>query len=177
MEIIKIESPKIYKALDWVNKNVSSDTQRLIMGVTAICTQPLIDLSNKNVDDETRCTSAMKTISKIIVGTTVGVLVRHYSIKLARNWKYLWHQKGDLHIVPAFPDKNIRKETANEYFKNMNDYANTVGTIIGTGVGLITNFVIDAPCTKAMTNYLNEHLKPHFLKNVPKEQEAKDERA
>lgn len=169
-----------------MNKNVSSDTQRLIMGVTAICTQPLIDLSNKNVDEETRWTSTMKTISKIVVGTTVGVLVRHYSIKLARNWKYLWHQKGDLHIVPAHPDtniwkeiadKNIREEKAKEYFKHMNDYANTVGTIIGTGVGLITNFVIDAPCTKAMTNYLNEHVKPHFMEKARQKQEAKDERA
>ena len=172
----QINSPKFYRALDFVNKHVSSDTQRLIMGVTAIATQPLIDLQNTKVDDETRWTSAMRTVAKIVVGTTVGVFVRHYAIKLAKNNPCFWRKAGDKAGIPAFPGRDFwdRVDFSNPEHRRLNGYANTVGTIIGTGTGLITNFIIDAPLTKLMTNYLNENVKPVLMCKKNEAKEAED---
>ncbi|MDD3150023.1 MAG: hypothetical protein PHV68_04240 [Candidatus Gastranaerophilales bacterium] len=63
---------------------LNCDTQRLIMGVAALSTQPLIDYNNKNVDKTTRNYSVARTILKIIVGTTVGVIVRRAALKWAK---------------------------------------------------------------------------------------------
>lgn len=173
---ISINNPKVYKTLDFVNKNVSSDTQRLIMGVTAIATQPLIDLHNKNVDEETRWTSAMRTIAKIIVGTTVGVAIRHYSIKMIKNCPMFWRQAGDKTIIPKYPGKDFWKniDFANSEHKNINGYANTLGTIIGTGTGIVTNFLIDAPLTRIFTNYLNENVKPVCIRKFGENKEVQN---
>ena len=49
---------------------------RLIMGATAIATQPFIDEHNKRVDKDTARASRNRTIGKILAGTTVGCIVR-----------------------------------------------------------------------------------------------------
>lgn len=167
---IQIKSQRIYNALDFVNKNISSDTQRLIMGMTAIATQPLIDLKNKKIDEETRWTSVMRTTAKIIVGTTVGVLVRRSAIKFVRANKYFWEKEG----LYSFRDKTFWKniDVSNKDHRAINGYANTMGTVIGTSVGLITNFVIDAPLTKLFTNYLNNNLKPVCMEKFGKDRKA-----
>ncbi len=178
--VIKIQSPKTYRFLDYVNKHVSSDTQRLVAGVTAIISQPLIDLHNKRVDEETRWTSVMRTIAKIVVGTTVGVAIRHYSIKAVKKNPIFWRQIGDNKEVLNFPGKNFwdKIDFSNEKHRNINSYANTVGTIIGTATGLFTNFIIDAPLTKIFTNYLNKNIKPicmNNFKNKSKSNEVQNE--
>lgn len=60
--------------------------QRLIMGITAILTQPFIDYNNKKVDERTRKYSTIKTVVKTVVGTTVGVMVRLGTLKVAQKF-------------------------------------------------------------------------------------------
>ena len=65
------------KKLRKYEENMSHPAKnRLIMGATALVTQPTIDYYNKKVDEETRTISRNRTIAKILAGTTVGILVR-----------------------------------------------------------------------------------------------------
>ena len=172
---LTVQSPYVYKLLDYVNKNVSSDTQRLVLGGTAILTQPIIDLKNKKVDDDTRWTSAMKTIAKIVVGTAVGIAVRHYAIKWVRKSPRFWRQPGDKAAVCEYPGEKFFNniDFSNKKAREINNYANTVGTIIGTIACLFTNFAVDAPLTNLFTNYLKKNVQPvcmaHFCGKNDKE--------
>lgn len=141
MPTFTISSDKIKNGLMWVDKNIGSHDQRLILGLTALVTQPFIDLLNHKVDKDTRIVSTLRTISKIIVGTAVGVLVRWGSIKLVTKH-------------PAFILPNVEK-TSLEYKR----YANAFGTLIATGVSLVSNFVVDAPLTKMLTTFFCDKYK------------------
>ena len=60
--------------------------QRILIGATGLAIQPFIDLNNKNVDKETRKTSAWRTAAKIIAGTIVGVAVRYWGIAFVKKY-------------------------------------------------------------------------------------------
>ncbi len=171
---LKIESPTVYRALDFVNTKFSSGGQRFILGVTALASQPFIDLHNRHVDEETRWTSAMRTIAKIVVGTAAGVLVRHYSIKMVKHCPCFWRSVNSPGL-PVMPSKELWK-TPEKCMKELR-YANTMGTLIGTAVGLVTNFAIDAPLTKILTNYLNENAKPKLMEKFAKKEPANEKEA
>ncbi|MDD3594442.1 MAG: hypothetical protein PHX18_07435 [Candidatus Gastranaerophilales bacterium] len=131
------------KSMKFVNRalKIAGPEQRLILGATAICSQPLIDYYNRNVDDKTRKYSVCRTVSKIIAGTVVGVSVRYLAIKYASRFIKL-------------PDVTRVKP---EVFKTLQDRSNlqkSLGDIIAIGVMLFTNFLIDAPLTKMGTNFL-----------------------
>lgn len=133
----EITSKTLSAILRFADNHVSSPEQRLIMGVTALFSQPFIDLNNKRVNEETRLMSFSRTLAKIVVGTTVGFSVRKGAIKFAKDY-----------IVKKMP----------EHQKNLNDLicqnqANTIGSVLGIVVSLFTNFLIDAPLTQIMTNY------------------------
>ena len=75
------------KRKEWelINKKISHPaTNRLIMGATALATQPAIDYYNHRVDKETREISRNRTIAKIIVGTGVGMAVRGSCYELVK---------------------------------------------------------------------------------------------
>ena len=82
--IIKL-GEKPMKFLNTCATKIAGPENRLILGVSALASQPFIDYYNKNVDEKTRKYSVCKTISKIIIGTTVGVIVRSLAIKYAGN--------------------------------------------------------------------------------------------
>ncbi len=137
------------KAINWIGKNISSPENRFILGATALMSQPFIDLSNRKVDEDTRKVSAARTVAKIIAGTTTGVLIR----------------SGCIHAVNAFtklpreirPDMNFKAlrtllTPSEKLCKNLAEYKNAMGTIIATVVMMFTNFLIDAPLTKFLTN-------------------------
>lgn len=132
-------------------RNISSAENRLILGATALISQPFIDFHNRNVDEDTKRVSVCRTIAKIIAGTTTGYTVRKLAIK-------------GIGACSQMPDKNIPKwrtfftpknikEIKPEAFKQ---YKNALGTFISLGVMLFTNFLIDAPLTKFLTNTLND---------------------
>ncbi len=132
----------------WINRHFTSGEQRLILGATALVTQPFIDFHNRNVDEKTRDVSVCRTVAKIIVGTTTGVLIRKGAINLI----------GKCSLPPAPGLKKIRslffpkveKMTAEGFLQ----YKNTMGTIVGLLAMLVTNFAVDAPFTKLLTNRL-----------------------
>ena len=147
--------------LIWVANNFSSPHQRAILGVTALCTQPFIDLHNRHIKKEDKPITVAKTISKIIVGTIAGVTLRHYAIKAAdkftqtvKTGKYsqcLLH-KGLIEELK----KTINK--TNEYLLNsVRNYKEGLGTFLGVATGAFTNFLIDAPLTKYLTNFIHDN--------------------
>ena len=143
-----VKNEKTLGRLDWVGKEITSPQNRLIMGVTALATQPFIDLNNKKVDEKTRVMSCAKTLAKILVGTTVGVIIRHSAIKLAKQGcKDPAKALGKWASVFVPEGVDFKKEA-----DFIAQHKNTIGTVIGTAAGIVTNFIIDMPLTKIMTN-------------------------
>jgi hypothetical protein len=150
-----VKGERANKIISWIGKNISSPENRLILGVTALMSQPFIDLHNRKVDEETRKVSACRTVAKIIAGTLTGVLVRKGCIKaidafsklpteLAQSTKYPWLRTlftPDAAISGALTDLTHHK--------------NALGTFLSLFVMTITNFAIDAPLTKYLTNKFN----------------------
>lgn len=139
---------KIFKA---VGREISSAENRVILGVTALMSQPFIDYHKRNIDEDTRRVAVCRTIAKIIAGTLTGFTVRKATIKgiqmcsklpapNVRNWQTI------------FTPKDVKKVDTDEF----KQYQNALGTFISLGVMLFTNFLIDAPLTKFLTNTLNE---------------------
>lgn len=150
---IKNTGRKIYNAIPnfkpiagdnmigWIEKfgrKCSSAEQRLILGATAIVMQPAIDAHNKSVDEKTRKVSVARTIGKVIAGTLTGFLIRKGCIKAM-----------DLKM---FKPSNAAKVSKDAY----DQYKNAMGTIVALVVMSFTNFIIDAPLTKFITNLLIE---------------------
>lgn len=115
--------------------------QRGILGATAIATQPFIDFKNKDIDEETRKYSAIKTIIKIIVGTGVGVLTR-----LIGTW-------GGRKLV----NKNIIKPLTEKYLQDSiskDEFAAAVGNVIAVLATVVTAITVDIPVTNKSLNYI-----------------------
>lgn len=159
-----VSNPKLLKSIKWMGQHISSPENRLILGVTALMSQPFIDLYNKNVDEETRKVSAARTVAKIIAGTSTGVFIRWACIKaidaftkpmakgVARTWKNL-----------LLPTKSL---------ETLSHYKNAMGTIISLAVMVCTNFLIDAPLTKYLTNKFVDKI---HKKDASKMKEVSDE--
>ena len=125
---------------------------RLIMGVTALATQPTIDYYNHKVDEETREVSRCRTIAKILAGTAVGIAVRGSCYSLV---KKMTNIKGvDKFSKTLLPTKYINDLVKEPTF--LKNYRNALSTSLAILVMCITNFAIDAPLTVFLTNYFNE---------------------
>lgn len=149
-KLLTISSPKTNDALSWIGKNLSSAENRLILGASALMTQPFIDAANKDVDSETRKISICRTIAKILAGTFTGYSIRKLCIKSIDAFT-----KAPDEILPNMKFKKFRslllpglKYTADE----LSQYKNALGTLLALGVMIFTNFLIDAPLTKFLTN-------------------------
>lgn len=136
----------------WISKageKISSAEQRLILGASALMSQPFIDAHNKNVDEKTRKVSVARTIAKIIAGTATGFAIRKGCIKAI---KAMSHPHGP--NVPKwksfFTPKDISKTNTDAFAQ----YRNAMGTVVALVVMMFTNFLIDAPLTKFLTNKL-----------------------
>ena len=128
------------------------DINRLIMGVTALATQPAIDYYNHRVDEETRVVSRNRTVAKIIACTSVGVMVRGTCFRLVNKMTDL---NGTKKFSKALlPQKYI--EPLKEFAQKLANHKNTVSTILALMVMTFTNFLLDAPLTVYLTNKFNE---------------------
>ena len=138
---------KAIKTVKDIGEKVSSAENRLILGASALMSQPFIDYHNKNVDEKTRRVSVARTIAKIIAGTTTGFIIRKGCIK-------------GINVLSEIPGPNISKIrsffTPKDIKNNKTDaftqYRNAMGTIVALVVMMFTNFLIDAPLTKYLTN-------------------------
>lgn len=125
---------------------------RLIMGVTALATQPTIDYYNHKVDKETREVSRNRTIAKIIAGTLVGIAVRGSSYELVEKMTNI---KGTKKYSKALlPTKHLKDLVKTP--KLLKNYRSALSTSLAILAMCITNFAIDAPLTVFLTNYFNE---------------------
>ncbi len=177
-----VTNNKIINAVNWAGKKLNSVEQRIVLGATALATQPFFDYYNKNVDEDTRKVSAARTIAKIIAGTAVGIAVRLLFIKGFRKFsnydlkivsgnieQILPKSKKDI-FVPIFA--KVKKGMTIDEFKN--DYENYIktGGVIGASIAMIaTNFLLDAPLTNILTNKITSHMKLSD-NNKQKEKEA-----
>lgn len=132
-----------------IGRDISSAENRLILGVSALMSQPFIDAKNKDVDEKTRKVSVCRTIAKIVAGTLTGYAIRKGCISAIKNWSQL-PAKGIPRYKSLFTPRGARS-TNSEAFKQ---YQNAMGTVVALVVMLFTNFAIDAPLTKFLTNLL-----------------------
>ena len=144
------DTSKFWKGVD---SRISRPAEnRAIMGATALALQPAIDASNKKVDEKTRKTSICRTISKIVVGTLVGICVRGSAYKLVKNMTNI---NGTSKFSKALLPKKYIEELANEP-KFLENYRSALSTGSAILAMLVTNFAIDAPLTVKMTNLLKK---------------------
>lgn len=150
-----LKNGKILNGLKWVGQHVSSPENRLILGVTALASQPFIDLHNRSVDERTKKVSAARTVAKIIAGTTTGVIIRYACIAAAKKFT-----KAPSPLVNKIFSIFYPKGTKVVTQKGLNKYIDWLGTALSLAVMLFTNFAIDAPLTKYLTN--------KFIKKIDK---------
>lgn len=158
---------EIRQFLRWMSKNFSSPQQRAVLGVTALCTQPFIDLHNKHIKQEEKSIVVSKTIAKIIVGTTVGVLMRHYAIKAVQNFTQKTNVgKYSQCLLPQKIIQELKNNFSEKLENSVLNYKNAIGTFLGLSCCIFTNFAIDAPLTKILTNVINDKVFNKEKKNV-----------
>lgn len=142
------------KVIKWFGKNISAPENRVIIGVTALLTQPFIDYYNKKVDEKTRKVSCARTIGKIVAGTLTGYAVRKGCIKLTQKYSQLGDVGGKT-IKKFFTPSKAPKEMTYAY----KQYQNAMGMVFAV-VGLcFTNFIFDAPLTNYLTNKITKVFK------------------
>ncbi len=155
-----ISNPKTLKFIDFCADELSSSyNQRLILGATALATQPFIDFNNKKVDEKTRKVSVCRTLAKILVGTATGYTIRKLCVKSIDAFT-----KYPKDIPPNARFKNLRSillPTVEYTAEQLAQHKNTLGTLMALGVMLFTNFLIDAPLTKYFTNKFMKEADKH----------------
>lgn len=142
-------SEKVIDGIKKTGEKISSAEQRLILGASALMSQPFIDAHNRNVDEETRKVSVARTIAKIIAGTTTGYLIRKGCIKGIKAFSQI-PKDGFSSARTVFTPKGIKDNTTDAFVQ----YRNAIGTVTALVVMMFTNFIIDAPLTKFLTNLL-----------------------
>ena len=147
----KFNGERSEKFLNWFGRNISTPENRLIIGVTALASQPFIDLYNKDVDEKTRVVSCARTIGKIVAGTITGVGVRAGFMKLTRNYSELG-TVGTKTIKKLFTPPNAPEKMTYAY----KQYQNAMGMLLAIGAMLFTNFAVDVPLTNFLTNRLTK---------------------
>ena len=143
----EVSNPKSVKFIGSIGRDISSAENRLILGLTALMSQPFIDAHNNVVDEKTRRVSVCRTIAKIIAGTLTGYTIRKGCIKGIKALSQI-PAEGIPRYKSLFTPKGTTS-TSSEAFKQ---YQNAMGTVLALVVMLVTNFAIDAPLTKFLTN-------------------------
>lgn len=142
--------------------NINSWQQRLALGASAMAIQPMIDMRNKNIEPETRQTSAKRSFAKALVGMSTGIVVRGGCMKAV---EVCLSKDKFVHSLAKITSEDKTKEAilkAEDFIKNQGGakkYASVIGTITAIGVMLFTNFMVDAPITNMLTKKINQNAK------------------
>lgn len=136
------------KLIQKAGEKISSAEQRLILGASALMSQPFIDAHNKRVDEKTRKVSVARTVAKIIAGTFTGFFIRKGCIKAINTMSKAKGVGAPKWWKTLFTPEGVAN-TETEAFKQ---YRNAMGTVVALVVMMFTNFLIDAPLTKFLTN-------------------------
>ncbi len=150
-----IKDPKDIEKYKKINTSISHPAKnRLIMGTTAIVTQPTIDFFNRDVSEDTRKVSRNRTIAKIIIGTLVGMAVRGSCYDIVKRTTVLnGNKKFSKAMLPPKYIKNFEEES-----QQLDNYRNALSTFLAMVAMSFTNFLVDAPLTLLLTNYFNRNL-------------------
>lgn len=151
---VTVKDGKLLDGIKWAGQHISSPQNRLILGASALLSQPFIDLHNKRVDEDTRKSSAARTVAKILVGTATGFLVRYYTIKAVEAFTL-----KPVANIPKYKSIFFPKGIKNTTINGLKHYKMALGSFLALLVMLFTNFAIDAPLTKRLTNYFIDRLK------------------
>lgn len=150
----KFNGKRSERFLNWFGKHISTPENRLIIGISALASQPFIDLYNNKVDEKTRIVSCARTIAKTVSGTIIGVAVRLGFTKLTQNYSELG-DVGNKNYKKFFtPSAAIIPHKKTYAYKQ---YQNAMGMLLSVAALLITNFAIDAPLTIFLTNRLTKN--------------------
>lgn len=141
------------KLINWFGKNISTPQNRIIVGVTALMSQPFIDLYNKKVDEKTRKASCARTIGKNIAGMITGFSVRAGFIKLTQKYSELG-DVGNKKMKKFFTPSNANPNMPYAY----KQYQNAMGMLLAIVGLLFTGFLIDAPLTNVITNAITKKM-------------------
>lgn len=145
---------KSRKTFEWLGER-STPFNRGVIGLFAFATQPWIDLFNKDVDEETRKASFLRTCAKIIVGTTTGILVRMGCIKAMNEFT-----KTTEELAGKAPKKwqqaLIPSHIPLEKFENMGRFVKKHRNVLGSFIAIAVMMITDPPLTVFMTNYFNK---------------------
>ena len=143
---------------------------RLIMGATAIVSQPFIDEHNKRVDKDTARTARNRTIGKIVAGTAVGCVVRGLIFKLINSctnedisvdrWNNVLTPRNTTTVRPSMLPNRLR------------NYRTALSTIVAMIVMIGTNIAFDLPLTNMISNALNARDAKKRNKNAASAQEV-----
>ena len=177
MPKMTVNSETANKVISWAGETLTSPHNRFILGATALMTQPFIDLNNKKVDEETRKVSAARTVAKIIAGTLTGVIIRAGCIKAINSFTKMPHE-----ITEGMKFKKLRQlfTPSPGIVEDLKQYKDSLGTILSVGIMVFTNFLIDAPLTKFLTNKFiakikkNENEKALNTQPIPPKTEIKE---
>ncbi len=145
--------PKAAKTLDKIGA-MQSPSQRLIFGASALALHPILDKLNPWVDEETRNTSAKRSAAKAIACTVTGVTIREACI---------------LGTNALLNNKNLVSKLPKYMLKDKSHTAGVIGTLMGLGIMVFTNFIIDVPLTNKLTNMFTKKSQKN-IKNTNNEQ-------
>ena len=99
---------------------------------------------NPWVDDETKQTSAIRSTAKAVASTLTGVIIREGCI---------------IGTNAILNNKNLIKKLPEYMTKDKGHTSAVIGTLMGLGVMIFTNFLIDVPLTDKFTNLFTKHAK------------------
>ena len=139
--------------------NINSWQQRAALGLAAMTFQPIIDLTNKDVDEDTRIVSANRSFAKGLVGAATGIVIRGGCMKAIEKG---FENDSFTNTIAKYTAEDLSEEAiekSKDFIKNQGGakkYAAVLGTVVALGVMLVTNFLIDAPVTNWLTNKMNE---------------------
>lgn len=158
---ITISGENFNKAIDYIGKEFSSPENRLILGASALMTQPFIDGCNKKVDEDTRKVSVARTVAKILAGTFTGYFVRKGCIKAIDAFTKLPAEINDKTTLKNFRMLFTPNDAKIGILKDLHHYKSALGTVLSLFVMTFTNFAVDAPLTKFLTNKFTAKIKEH----------------
>lgn len=169
----KVESKWLQRKIEHIGDNFTSTHNRLILGVSALLSQPFIDLHNKDVDEKTRKMSCARTVAKIIAGTLTGVIIREACIRGIKHWTMTPEElkaegkkatTRNTYLIPNKVKENgkwvngFTHENFADAVRLIKKHRTTLGTLIALGVMVFTNFIIDVPITKFLTNIFSKKI-------------------
>lgn len=145
----KLDAEKLDKFVNIISEPA---VNKIIVGGTALMTQPFIDYNNKAVDEETRRVSTCRTAAKIIAGTGVGLLIREGCAILVRCLTNVQKHGKIRHLL--IPKSWFKKFIQNQ--KSLKNYRNCLSTFMAVAIMCHTNFSLDAPLTMKLTKVFTD---------------------